>query len=334
MLGLSLYPGSRTPNLTQISDNYISGNELSFQTSINPIIPENVNMTLNFKTNWGFSNNLFYNSNSIGEIGNPTTKTSSIFTGNTILFAGDVEKFSYEFNPDNPAQNRRNITSAFKSQIGSIPFPNWSLTISGLEKFPFFSQFANSVTLDNSFISEYKESRLIDINSYDIPNSQSVIQAFSPLLGLNFSFKEVLGGNLTSTFRLNSGTTNTLNPIGASIQTIKTNEWSIIANFSKSGFNLPLFGLSLQNDIAFALTFSRTTNNPVNYEFGTGQRVPVFGNGSTVTNFNPSIQYSLSSKVSMQFFYKYIKTEPTGQTLTTVPRTTNEGGLNIRITIQ
>ena len=95
-----------------------------------------------------------------------------------------------------------------------------------------------------------------------------------------------------------------------------------------------MFGLSLQNDIAFALTFSRTTNNPVNYEFGTGQRVPVFGNGSTVTNFNPSIQYSLSSKVSMQFFYKYIKTEPTGQTLTTVPRTTNEGGLNIRITIQ
>ena len=333
-LGFSLYPGTRTPNLTQISDNYLQTNELSFQTSINPILPEYLSMTLNFKTGWGFTNNLFYTSNDVGYIGNPTSKTSSIFTGNTIFFAGNVDNFNFDYVEGNTAQNRRNITSAFKSQISSIPFPNWSLTISGLERFPFFSQFANSVTVDNSFVSEYRESRLIDVNSYDIPNAQSVTQAFSPLIGLNFSFKEVMGGNLTSTFRLNSGVTNTLNPIGALVQTITTNEWSINANFSKSGFNLPLFGLSLQNDISFALTLSQTTNNPINYEFGTGFRVPVYGNGSTVTNINPSVQYSLSSKVSMQLFYKYLKTKPTGQTLTTVPRTTNEGGLNIRITIQ
>ena len=90
----------------------------------------------------------------------------------------------------------------------------------------------------------------------------------------------------------------------------------------------------MQNDISFALTISKTTNNPVNYEFPTGQPFPTFGNGSIVTNINPSIQYSLSSKVSMQFFYKYLKTSPTSETYTTVPRSTSEGGLNIRITIQ
>ncbi|MBV6479847.1 MAG: hypothetical protein HGGPFJEG_02651 [Ignavibacteria bacterium] len=333
-LGLSLYPGQRAPNLAQLNDSYTTGNSLSFQTTINPIIPEFVTMSLNFKTGWGFSNNLIYQSDGIGNIGNPISKTSSITSGNSMFFAGNAEDISYSYDVNNVPQNRRNLSSAFQDQVASFPFPNWSLTISGLERFPFFSNFATSVTLDNTFISDYRESRLIDVTSYDIPNQLSVIQSFSPLLGLNINFKEVLGGNLTSSFRLNTSTSNTLSPIAAQIQTINTSEWSINANFTKTGFSIPLFGLSLQNDISFALTLSKTTNEPINYELGTGFNQAVFGNGSSVTNINPSIQYSLSSKVSMQLFYKYIKTEPTGQTLTTVPRTSNEGGLNIRITIQ
>ncbi len=333
-LGFSLFPGNRAPNLTQISDNFLQANEIILSTSINPIFPEAITMSLNFKKNWGFTNNLIYASNEVGYIGFPTSKTSSLGQGNTMFFAGDIKKFSFAFDPNNPAQNRRNLTDAFKSQIASFPFPNWTLTISGLEKFPLFAQFANSVTLDNSFISEYRESRLIDINNIDVPNSQTVTQAFSPLIGMNFNFKEVMGGNLTSSFRLNKSISNNLNPIGASVQSISTNEWSINANFSKTGFSLPLFGLSLQNDIQFALTVSKSLNEPINYEYGTGIPVPVSGNGSSVTTINPSVQYSLSSKVSMQLFYKYINTQPTGTTVTTVPRTSKEGGLNVRITIQ
>ncbi|MEO8665291.1 MAG: cell surface protein SprA, partial [Ignavibacteria bacterium] len=333
-MGFSLYPGQRAPNLTQIGDSYLQANELSFTSNIKPIFPESVSMSLNFKTSWGFTNSLIYTSNGVGDIGFPTSKTSAVTNGNTIFFAGDVKKFSFDYDVNNPTLNRVNLTNEFKNQISSFPFPNWSLTINGLEKFPLFAQFATSVTLDNSFVSEYRESKLIDINAIDIPNSQSVTQAFSPLLGLNFNFKEVLGGSLNSTFRINKGVTNNLNPIGASIQTLNTSEWSINANFAKTGFNLPLFGLSLQNDITFALTVSKLLNEPINYELGTGRLVPVAGNGSSVMTINPSVQYSLSSKVSMQLFYKYINTQPTGSTVTTVPRTSKEGGLNIRITIQ
>ncbi len=334
-LGFSLYAGVRTPDLNQINDRYSQSNELSFTTTINPIFPEAVSMNLNFRTSWGFTNNQIYSSNSLGEIGNPTSKTSAITLGNSMFFAGSVEKFNPYYDPNDAIVSRTNLTNAFKEQIGSIPFPNWTLTVSGLERFPFFGQFANSVTLDNSFVSEYRESRVVDINNIDIPNAQSVTQSFSPLVGMNFNFKELLGGNLTSSFRLNTSTSNVLNPIGASVQTIETDEWSMNANFAKSGFSIPLFGLALQNDISFALTFSQTTNKPINYEFGSGFKVPASGNGSVVTSINPSIQYSLSSKVTMQFFYKYIKTKPTAEgTVTTVPRTTNEGGLNIRIAIQ
>ncbi|MBK8550138.1 MAG: cell surface protein SprA [Ignavibacteria bacterium] len=334
-MGFSLYPGERAPNLTQINDAYRQSNDLAFTTTINPLLPEAISMSLSFKTRWGFTNNLIYTSNSVGSIGSPTSKTSAIASGNTMFFAGNIEDFSYEYDPANPTQNRQNLTNSFESDIGSFPFPNWTLTFSGLEKFPLFAQFANSVSLDNSFVSEYAESKLIDINGLDIPNSQVVTQAFSPLIGLNFNFKEVLGGNLSSTFRINSGVSYNLNPIGANIQTLNTNEWSINANFSKSGFNLPLFGLSLSNDISFALTLSKLTNEPINYEYGTsGTGTKVSGNGSSVTTINPSIQYSLSSKVSMQLFYRYINTQPTGTTVTTVPRTSKEGGLNIRIAIQ
>lgn len=334
-MGFSLYPGERAPNLTQISDVYRQGNELGFSTTLNPVLPENITMSLNFKTRWGFTNNLIYASNATGFIGSPTSKTSSYTEGNSIFFAGDVENFSYAYDPGNPTSNRQNLTNSFKSDISSFPFPNWTLTFSGLEKFALFADFANSVTLDNSFISEYTESKLVDINSIDIPNAQTVTQAFSPLIGLNFNFKEVMGGNLTSTIRINSAVSYSLNPIGANIQTLNTNEWSINANFAKSGFNLPLFGLSLSNDIAFALTISKLTNEPVNYEYGTsGNGNKIAGNGSTVTTVNPSVQYSLSTKVTMQLFYRYISTNPTGNTATTVPRTSKEGGLNIRILIQ
>lgn len=334
-MGFSLYPGNRAPNLTQITDAYRQSNDLAFTTTINPIIPEAISMTLSFKTRWGFTNNLIYSSNNTGYIGSPTSKTSAVGSGYTMFFAGNIENFSYGYDPNNPSLSRQNLTSSFKSQIAAIPFPNWTLTFSGLEKFPLFAQFANSVTLDNSFVSEYTESKLIDINAIDIPNSQTVTQAFSPLIGLNFNFKEVFGGNLTSTFRINSGVSYNLNPTGANIQTLSTNEWSLNANFSKSGFNLPLFGLSLSNDISFALTLSKLTNEPSNYEYGTtANGSQVAGNGSTVTTINPSIQYSLSSKVSMQLFYRYINTNPTGATVTTVPRTSKEGGLNIRIIIQ
>ncbi|MBK8983372.1 MAG: cell surface protein SprA [Ignavibacteria bacterium] len=333
-LGFSQYPGTRAPNLSQLTDTYLHGNELSFSTSINPLLPENITMSLNFKTNWGFTNNLVYTSDEIGNIGSPTSKTSSLLSGNSIFFSGNMENFEFQGDANNTVQSRAQLTSAFEDQISSFPFPNWTLSISGLEKFPLFSEFASQVSVENNFISEYRESRLIDINSIDIPNSQAVTQAFSPLLGLNVVFKEILGGNMTTNFRINSSISNILNPIGASVQSIGTSEWSVNANFTKSGFSIPLFGLSLQNDIAFALTFSNSKNEPVNYEFGSGVKVPVTGNGSTVTTINPSVQYSLSSKVSMQLFYKYISTKPTGTSVTTVPRSSNEGGLNIRITIQ
>ena len=332
-LGLSMDAGLRAPNVI-LTDQFNQTNNVTITATINPIFPQEIRMNLTFKRQWGFNNSATYQTNEIGLLGNPTNKSSNSNLGYSMFFAGDIDKFTFE-NSSDPDQNTRNISSAFKKSIGSIPFPNWTLSISGLEKFPLFDQFASTVTFENNFTSEYSEASSVDIRGIDLPSRQAVTQAFNPLIGLNVTFKPTLGGNLTAAFRLNKSKTNSLAPSSNLIQTTSTLDWSLNANFAKAGFEIPLFGLALKNDISFALTISKNTNDPLDYRYIPGSEVEKLpGSGSTVTTFNPSIQYSLSSKVQMQLFYKYIKTEPTQNTASTVPRTSNEGGLNIRISIQ
>jgi hypothetical protein len=338
-LGLSLDPGMRAASdyTININDRFTHANEVAFNTTINPIFPQNITMNLTFKKGWGFNHDLTYVTDPLGQavnnaglVGIPNSKTSSYNSGHSIFFAGNAE----EFKPGS-GFSKQEFSDAFKKQVGSIPFPNWTLNISGLEKFEMFEQFATSVTLQNTFISDYKEAYSIDIFGNEQPVAQSVTQSFSPLIGLNMQFKEVLGGNLSSNFRYNLSESNNLYPNSNQIQATKTKEWSIDANFSKAGFSIPFFGLNLQNDIAFAFTLSKSVNRPIDMKFNpNGELTSTELNASEVLTLNPSIQYSLSQKVSMQLFYKYISTTPTEKATGTVPRKTNEGGLNFRIAIQ
>ncbi|MCX6165304.1 MAG: cell surface protein SprA, partial [Ignavibacteriae bacterium] len=334
-LGFNMYPGKRVPNLSNITDAFNQNNNITLTAVISPIFPQSIRMNLTFKRLWGFNNTTSFNSNSDGILGDPINKSISKNYGFSMFFAGSMDKFKFEGNSD-PNENNKMFSSAFKSQIGSIPFPNWTLSISGLEKFPLFSEFASTVSFENGFSSEYSEASSVDASNIEVISRQSVTQTFSPLFGLNVSFKPMFGGSLTASFRLNKAITNSLVPSSNLIQSNNTSDWSLNANYAKAGFEIPFFGLSLKNDISFALTVSKNTNEPTDYKFSAGNSSPeaLPGNGSAVTTLNPSIQYSLSSKVQMQLFYKYIKTEPTQGILNTIPRTSNEGGLNIRISIQ
>lgn len=329
-LGLGRDPGLRTGNVNNLTDSYNLNNDLQFSTTISPIFPEAVRMGVTFKTSWGNNTNRLFNTNEFGvdkgtaSISNLRTKAISTF------FVGDVEKFTIE----GDSTSGRFFADAVKTNLAGIPFPNWTLTISGLEKFPLFAEFAQSVTLDNSFQSEYSEGTTSDISDYTTVTNQRVVQSFSPLIGLNFNFKQLMGGNFTANFKYNKAVSYIINPQSSLIQSTNTNDWSINANYTKSGFDIPLFGLSLKNDISFALTIARTLNDPIDYVYPRGVREKRPGAGSSQMTINPSIQYSLSSKVTMQLFYKYIKTQPTENTVAITPRTSNEGGLNIKITIQ
>lgn len=332
-LGFNRYPGKRVPYLN-ITDVYNLSNNVTFNTTISPILPQSIRMNLSFKKLWGFNNSGTFQTMESGELGTPINRSSNKTDGYSMFFAGSMEKFNFEPSQD-ATENVANITSAFKTNIASFPFPNWNLTISGLEKLPLFSEFASTVSLENTFTSEYSEASFNDASNVEVIQRQSVTQSFNPLIGLNVTFKPIFGGNMSANLRINSSTSNILTPSSNLIQENKTSDWSLTANYAKSGFDIPLFGLSLKNDITFSLTVSKNVNQPVDYRF-----TPLIGKekldgaGSTVTSFNPSVSYSLSSKVQLMVFYKYSKSEPTEGNATTQPRTTNEGGLNVRVTIQ
>lgn len=332
-LGFSQYPGLRAPGLNGVKDNYAVLNDLSLTTSIAPIFPDNIKMNLTFKKKWGRGNAKTYNTDSLGYFSALTDQTNTRANSTSIFFGGDVENF--KFSPQGNSTDIDGITTAFQQQLSSFPFPNWNVSISGLEKFPLFAQFATSVIIENSFTSEFVESYTSDIRNVSTPTQISVSKGFTPLFGMNITFKEAFGGSLSAVFRYNTTVLNSLTPTSNQIQTTDTKDWSLNANFTKAGFELPMFGLSLKNDIAFALTVSKTTNNPRSFTYLVGGLInPAPGSGSSVMTLNPSIQYSLSQKVQMQLFYKYIRTEPTEGTAAISPRTSNEGGLNIRISIQ
>jgi cell surface protein SprA len=329
-LGLIRDPGARYPDLNNISDSYNLTNDLQFSTTISPIFPDAIRMGLSFKTSWGNNTTALANTNEFGIVSLPTSISDIRTKGTSTFFVGDVEKFTIE----GDSTSGRFFAEEVKSKLAGFAFPNWTLTVSGLEKFPLFAQFAQSVTFDNSFQSEYTEGRSIDILDNTTVTNQRIVQSFSPLIGLNFNFKPLLGGNMTANFKFNKAVSYVVNPQSSLIQSTNTSDWSINANYTKAGFDIPLFGLELKNDISFALTIARTLNDPIDYVYPRGVRDKRPGAGSSQLTINPSVQYNLSSKVTMQLFYKYIKTQPTENTVAITPRTSNEGGLNIKITIQ
>lgn len=332
-LGFKNDPGRRVPGLL-VTDQYNQTNNITLSAALSPIIPDNIRMNLTFTKTFGFNNNSQYTSGFDGREKLDPSLSSNATNGYSIFFIGDIEDFQHE-SSTNSEENIRNISKNFKDNISSFPFPNWNLTISGLERFPLFSEFATSVTIENTFTSGYTEALGTDYKGVVLTTSQVVTQAFNPLLGLNVTFKEAFSGSLTANFRYNKSVSNSLSPSSSLIQALNTSDWLINVNFAKSGFEIPLFGLSLKNDISFSLSVSRNKNEPLDYRFtsnsNTPERIP--GNGSTITTINPSIQYSLSSKVQLQVFYKYVRTEPLDETLTTVARTQNQGGLNVRVSI-
>ncbi|MCU0373247.1 MAG: cell surface protein SprA, partial [Ignavibacteria bacterium] len=333
-LGLNMDPGKRVPGYS-ITDVHNLANNVTFNTTISPLFPQSIRMNLTFKKNWGKNYSGTYLTQPDGSLGTPTNKNTTGTDGYSMFFAGDIDEFSFEASGD-PDLNIANITTAFKDQIASFPFPNWSMTITGLEKLPLFSEFTQTVSFENSFTSEYTEGSFIDISNKEVIQRQSVVQSYNPLLGLNVTFKQLAGGSLTASFRLNKSTSNILSPSSNLVQVAKTNDWSLTANYAKSGFDIPMFGLELKNDITFSLTYSKNLNEPVDYKYSTLSSTPekIIGNGSTITSFNPSVSYSISSKVQLMVFYKYSKTEPLEGNANIPPRTSNEGGLNVRVLIQ
>jgi len=335
-LGWETDPGKRIP-LTNLVDNLNLNNTYTFNTFINPIFPDNLKLNLTYKTGTGTINSLTYNTDAEGYLGSPVNSSENRTITRPSFFVGLKDNIGDQLGIPSGTDTVNQATffsENFEKNVVSFPFPSWNLSLTGIEKFEMFTNIAQSVTLESGYSSEYRKVLTYDGIRAEYISAQALTSGFTPLIGVNFTFKQLSGGNLTASFKLSNTDNIIMEPNNAKLTNTSTSDIAINASFTKSGFSLPLFGLSLENNLTISFSYTRTKNDPQVYSFLSGFWESNSQNGSTSTTLNPSIQYNLSRSVTMQLFYKYTKIEPTGSNLQITTRTTNEAGLNIRLQIQ
>lgn len=354
MLGLSYDAGPRAPN-ANLSDNFSQKNNIDFSTS-RPLW-EGASLDLRWNVGWGITKNTSIETDEDGTVmitninSNGTIDRSFLSVPNFLFFNffdNGIAKVASLYNPnaDNPSESLSNAflegfetfpwlskVPLLKDFMKYIPRPNWSITWSGLEKISFLKDIAQRVQLKHSYTSKYSEGWKIDPDGNKQIQTQKISYGFAPLLGISLTFPKILDGNLTGSIQYNTTSNYDLGTTTRNITEGFSKDISFTASYSKSGFELPLFGLSLKNDIEVSLSYTTSENSSVIYEMDDFKEDGTPQDGTTRTSIEPRVKYVMSSRVTLSLFYKRTTVEPKGAARIP-PTTTNEAGLEVHISIQ
>ncbi len=327
-------PGPRIPGTT-FNDNLTQNNTITLNTFITPIFPNNLKISFQYKVTTDKSKNSGYLTDQFGNLGQLSINDSRTITRPSFFVNSDI--ISQLGAPYDTVETQgKRMADAFDGNFIKFPFPTWNLTLTGIEKFEMFSGFAQTISLESGYSSEYTKQYVFDGFKPEYVTRLALNSGFSPLIGVNITFKPLSGGNLTAQFKLSKTDNYALSVDNANLTWTATTDLSINASYTKSGFSLPFFGLALKNDLTISFSYTRTKNDPLVYTYnpsdGAWDSSPL--NGSINTSLNPSIQYALSKSVSVSIFYKFTKLEPTSGTIQTTASSSNEAGLNVKLTIQ
>ncbi|HEY6907663.1 MAG TPA: cell surface protein SprA, partial [Ignavibacteriaceae bacterium] len=354
MLGFSSDVGRRAPN-GNLADVFTQKNNFDFRTS-RPLW-EGAKIDIDWKVAWSINKNTTISTDAQG---NPTiqniTQTGSIERSFLTMppslflsvFGNGIKKVNelFDANAADPSQNLSDAflkgfeTLPWLSKLGPlkdfakyIPRPNWHLTWDGLENILFFKTFAKKVSLEHAYSSTYTEGTKLNPNGIQEILTQRIEYGFAPIAGLNMTFNDMWGGNLIGSIKYGTRTIYDLGLTTKNISETFSKDIGFTAGFSKSGFELPLFGISLKNDIEFTLSYTSSKNSVVRYDMLNFTEEGTPQDGTLRTTLEPRIKYTISSKVTLSIFYRRTSVEPEGAARIP-PTTTNEAGLDVHISIQ
>ncbi|MDQ7815693.1 MAG: cell surface protein SprA [Melioribacteraceae bacterium] len=353
MLGLSNNIGERAP-LGNLSDAYTHKNDLDLKTS-RPLW-EGAQLDLTWKVGWGLNKNTTLQTDSVGFVSvNNLVSTGTIdrsFLSLPPVFFlsfldNGIKKVSelYDKGSLNPSAS---LSDAFvkgfetfsvfsKIPILSklakyIPRPNWNFNWTGLEKYPLLS-FAKRVSIQHTYSSSYSEGWKINPDGLQEVQSQRIDYGFQPLIGMNIQFDQLLGGIFQSTIRYSAKSSFSLGVSTRNITESFNRDINISASYSKSGFELPLFGISLKNDLEISFSYTSGKTSSLIYEMDDFKEEGKPQEGKTNTTIEPKIKYVMSSRVTLSIFYRRTSIEPEGASRIP-PTVTNEAGIDVHIAIQ
>ncbi|MBX3045241.1 MAG: cell surface protein SprA [Candidatus Kapabacteria bacterium] len=194
-----------------------------------------------------------------------------------------------------------------------LPAVNWSIRWEGLEKFALWKNLITRMSVDHQYVSTYQENAQITDNGRAVL-TQTVQYGFQPFIGVNVAFDEdMLDGILTATLRWsNTKSYNINNAARASVNSQLTNEITAQASYTMRGFEFPIFGINLKNDLeySFLLTYKRNKRHtfditrPSDTYAGDNSEGETL-DGNTQIIVEPRARYSLSSRLTASFFVRY-----------------------------
>lgn len=354
MLGFTSDVGPRAKN-GNLQDVFTQKNSLDFRTS-KPLW-EGAKVELNWKVGWSMNRTTSISTDSSGNvtinnISSTGTLNRSFLSLPPTLFLSVFKsgiKRAHELYDPNASDKNASMTKAFtegfesmpilsklgflKNFINYVPRANWRVTWDGLEKYFPFKSIAKRVSFEHAYSSNYTEGWKNTDGTQQI-QSQRIDYGFAPLAGFNITFNDLWGGNISGSIKYNVRSDFSRgNSAQANITEAFAKDIGITANYSKNGFEIPLFGLSLKNDIEFSFSYTKTQNSEILYNFDEFTEAGVPQNGSIRTTIEPRIRYTISSKVTISIYYRKSSVEPEGSSRITAS-TTNEAGLEVHITIQ
>ncbi len=215
-----------------------------------------------------------------------------------------------------------------------VPRANWNLSWNGIEKLAGITSWVQSLSLNHSYHSTLRRDFHLE-NGAEVTDIERISYDFSPLIGVNATFKELLKGDVRGTFQYKTSTAYDLSMSNQKITEDVTTEMALTLNYSRHGFEFPLFGLHLKNDLEFSFTYSRAKkarrmHDPAMLQ--TNQDgTPL--DGDIRTTMEPRIRYTLSARVTASVYYRYTRTAPDEGGSTIPGTTTNEAGLDLHIAI-
>jgi hypothetical protein len=358
--GWDVEPGLRAPGGILVNT-FRQNNRLSFKTSRG--LWEGARLDLNWNVGWAYNRSQNIETDTvygIPRVLNATTSGSvdrSFLTMPDVLFLGvfktslkEVGKRYGELKNDksNQQSDEEKLNQAFIEGFEALPFlrkvfgemtprVNWSFRWDGLEKLPLFAGFVNRLSVDHAYNSNYtRQYQNRPGGGGERTDGQRVMYGFSPLVAANFTFKELWKGSFGANMRYNTTTSYDLTTSSRNIVEALSREISVTASYSRRGFEIPFFGLSLNNDIDVSFSYSVTKNSRLTYDVSkldlnvTGTPLE----GTTRTIMEPRIKYVLSLRVNASVYYRYTKIEPDDSGSRIPGSTTNEAGLDIHISIQ
>ncbi|HET9057427.1 MAG TPA: cell surface protein SprA [Chitinophagaceae bacterium] len=245
-------------------------------------------------------------------------------------------------------QNNKDIrTNPFK---GLIPKPNWQVNYAGLTSIPALAKIFTSFVITHGYTGSlnmngynsalnFRDDFRLEWPSFREPLSGNFVpyflvpnitirEEFSPLFGVDVLFTNQVSAKV----EYKKSRTLSLSLVDFQLSEMRSTEYTVRAGWRKRGKNavkLPFIKKKLENDLSLTLELTyrddATANTRLDVEnsFATG--------GQKVWFINPSIDYVLSNRVNLRFYFEQRRVTP--YISSSPPSVVTRSGIQLRISL-